>query len=195
MANIQNKKEKRKHLIRNLIIFVIILAAAAGVVIVVLTGTGSFSRDKAIRDYFTAMQNQDVKKYKDLCYPKEWQENYHTSDASITLDSVTANALREQSAAVGDGVSYHGVMIREKEKLSEDVRNRFHSGLSEIFNLDMETPEVDRASVRVGMNYDGGTDTAASVTEYLYKYRGKWYILSDPLMLVNMNLNENQGID
>ena len=183
-----SKKRRKKNGRRNLIITIFVLVILAVCAALLFLGTGSISKKNAVTKYFKSYNTSASKHFKNACYPMIWQKKYKLENG-MSLEDVVANSFASQQSSSKDSF-FKTISIRSKESLDDETEQAFADGMQSIYGIKMKPSKMERVKVDFEMKMsDGQTDNGSS-TLYLYKYHGKWYVLSDPILLVNLNLDE-----
>lgn len=180
------KKRTKKKIIINILITCLVILTVAVFLIYIFAGTGEMTRKAAVECYFKAVSNSDKTLYKKVCYPDKWIKNYNPGEG-VTLDKVLENTFSEQAAAA-NGISYGNIKIISYENLKRSEIEKFNEGMKTIYGIDFSVSKIERVTMNVGVSDSNGN--SGTVVKYIYKYHCKWYFLSDPLLLVNLNLDE-----
>lgn len=154
----------------------------------IFLGTGRLTEKQAVSGYFQSVSRQDMAAYKKVCYPKVWQNHYHPGE-DVSLDAVVRNAMEEQNAAASDA-SYSQIRITGKTDLGKDACRKFSKSMEDLYGIPMKVSRVRSVRIQMDMTYTGGTVSSGTIVKYLYQYHGKWYFLSDPLLLVDLDFSD-----
>ena len=187
------KKKKTKKRIRinykislaDIISTVAMIAVIVFVWVFVACGTGGATKRMAINKYFAAISKNDAKAYKNASYPKKWQKHYNLEDGTITLEYIVDNTLSLQS-----GAKYDKANIISIENLDKEQVDNFNDCLKDLYGIkNFKVSKICKVRFNIDSNYGGQKQNSGTLTRYLYKYHGKWYYFSDPVMSVKTGLD------
>ncbi|MBR6402614.1 MAG: hypothetical protein IKS48_04455 [Eubacterium sp.] len=180
----RNERNGGKNGLMTGIIVVVIILLIAGIVCAWLFLTpGCFTRDMAVTSYFKAVSNEDIKLYKNTCYPKKWQKNYKVDGQDSSIDSVVKESLGFQS-----GATYGDVEFSAFEKLDKDYADRMSDIVRQVYGIDMKVSSLSKVNFTVDTEFAGEKSTTGTLTRYCYKTGGKWYFLADTEVIIQLGL-------
>ncbi len=191
----QLKKKKRKKKISKklkVLLFVIpgiILVVGAAAFVFIFVFRGSITMERAVKNYFNAVANQDVDEYIRVCYPSKWSDNYHPNGNDVDLKLLVENVFKMQSdTKVTDVIMHH------EEKLEDVFVQRIQDKIKELYDIDLSISAVYRVYFKLRVSYIENGDErqyeSDIKTRYVYKHNGKWYYLADTMLLLDMDLDE-----
>ncbi len=185
----RRRKISRREKIFNIVSYSLMAAVVLGYLAWAFLTRGSITIKGSIEDYFNAVNEENVEKYIECCYPKKWEKNYTPDSNQVSLHGIVEDVFKYQS-----GATYSNIEIKNTEKLEKVFVDRIKRGIKEIYGLDLNISQVYRVRFTVKMRYEYQGDIIEKETDvlirYIYKYHEKWYYLADSLVLVKLNLDE-----
>lgn len=172
----ENKKKNVKNIVITVIVVIVLLVGGAFFYGWSTLMPGYLSPDKAVENYFSAVSNEDTMLYKKSCYTTRWRD-------SVSVDSEIGEALSHQS-----GATYSNVQIVSKEALDDEYADKMKSSLSVRYGLDQKVSRIMRVNFTVDTVFDGQSSTSGTITRYCYKSGGKWFFLADPVVIVDIGV-------
>ena len=106
----------------SIIAAVLILGAVAWT----LFTPGYLSKETAVKNYFKAVSDENVKLYKKSCYTNKWAKNY--DNVGVAIDDMIKGALNYQS-----GATYSDIKFISEEKLDKSYAQAMSTSLHHIY--------------------------------------------------------------
>ena len=144
---------------------------------------GYLTRSQAVTNYYKSISEEDKELYKNTCYPKVWQDGYINGDAGIGIDAAIDVAFQFQS-----GATYGEVSINALEKLDKKYADKMASEIMRLYGIEMQISSISKVNFVVKTNFEGANDDSGTITRYVYMSNGKYYFLSDPDIIVLLDL-------
>lgn len=173
--------ERTNSKVKTIVIAVIALAIIVVAALWIFITPGYLSKEKAVKNYFKAVSDENASLYKRSCYPSKWAKNY--DNVGVGIDDMIKGALNYQS-----GAKYSNIKFVSEEKLDKSYAEAFSTSLHHIYKTEMKVSQVVRINFSLDATFAGTTENTGTISRYCYKAGGKWYFLSDPSIIVDVGL-------
>ena len=144
---------------------------------------GYISRDKAVENYYNSISNGDAELYKNTCFTKKWQENYSSKESGSDIDTIIKEAFDLQS-----GATYGDVKITAMEKLDKEYAENMTNIITDMYGINVKVSSISKVNFEVDTKFEGEKVSSGTITRYCYKSGGKWFFLSDPDVIVLLDI-------